>query len=421
MRAGQSFERDGKPDSAISCYQEAVARHAGPGERTALVDALLLRRGPGDATRALDLIPPRPRQENVLSEDEVAEREGRRAWALYLASQGDSALHLMRSYQHWLLQPSSPFEREWRYRLAVLEQDHGDLQRAASILALLAVESRFKDKDILADLEDASTKLGIKTRVEASMIQQRRDSDGAENAVLASMGARRVSFSGADGFPLSGIVFAPPRASRSRAVVVLSPPNAIVEDFDSLATGLGRAGYAMILLDVRGSGFSVEASVPLHETWRGRETRLQSAVARDVAPALRALAAAARVDTTRFLLIGVGPTTPIAVEAASLDPRVRCMVLVSPEAAPTDCGIMRARIARLGRPTFFQIPAREAGTLPLVEALYESADPRTSRISDSELSGRGAQSFRYDASALPRLIRWLNEVWGVAATRPTRR
>jgi hypothetical protein len=421
MRTGQSFERDGKPDSAIACYQEAVARHAGAGERAALVDALLLRRGPGDATRALDLIGPHPSQETVLSEDEVAGVEGQRAWALYLVSQGDSALRLMRSYKYWLLRASNPFEREWRYRLAVLEQDHGDLQRAASMLALLAVESRFKDEDILGDLKDASTKLGIKASVEMSMRQQRRDSDVAEKVVLDRMGARRVSFSGTDGFPLSGIVFAPPGASRHRAVVTLSPPNAIVEDFDSLAAGFTRAGYATILLDVRGSGFSVDASVPLPETWRGRETRLQSAVARDVAPALRALDAAARVDTTRFLLIGVGATAPIAVEAASLDPRARYLALVGPEAAPTDRGILRARIARMGRPTFFQVPAFDNGTFPLVEALYESTDRRTSRISDSVLAGRGALNFHYDAAALSRLIRWLNESWGVAATRPTRR
>lgn len=422
FRAGQSFERDDRPDSAIGCYQEAVAHHGGPRARDALVDVLLRRRGPDDPARALELIGTRPGQETDLSGSDAAEGEGRRAWALYLAGQGDSALRLMRRNEHWLLSPGNPFERGWRYRLALLEQDHGDLRRATSMLALLAVESRFKDADVLGDLKDAASRLGAGPSIQATMGRQRRESDQAEKIVLDSMSARRVSFSGADGFPLSGIVFAPPGGGRSRAVVALSPPDEIVEHFDSLAIGLRRAGYALMLLDVRGSGFSVDSRVPLPETWRGRETQLQSDVARDVAPALRALARATRVDTTRFLVVGLGPTAPIAVEAATLDRRIRCLLLVSPEPAPTDRGIMRARLAGLRRPTFFQILAGEAATIPLAEALYQAAGPRTSRISDSEVGMGGAQSFHYDRSALPRFIRWLNENWTVgAATPPARR
>ena len=114
-------------------------------------------------------------------------------------------------------------------------------------------------------------------------------------------------------------------------------------------------------------------------------------------------------------------TATIAVDAASRDPRVRALMLISPDAAPTDRGIVRTKLARLGRPVFFQVPSFDVATMPFVQALYESTNQRVSRISDSELAGYGAQSFHYDASALPRLTRWLNESWTTPSRTAPRR
>jgi len=194
-------------------------------------------------------------------------------------------------------------------------------------------------------------------------------------------------------------------------VVGLTPPDTPIEFFDSLAVGLRRAGYALILMDVRGSGFSVDQHAPLPESWHDREVEMEKKVTGDVRPALRALAKAATIDTSRYLLIGISRTAPIAVQAAGGDSRARVLMLISPDAAPSDRGILRSRLVRLGRPVFFQVPSFDVSTMPFVEALYESTNQRTSRISDSELAGYGAQSFHYDASAMPRLIRWLNESW----------
>jgi pimeloyl-ACP methyl ester carboxylesterase len=268
----------------------------------------------------------------------------------------------------------------------------------------------------MRDLQDAIDRSGARQTVEVAMRQQRTDSDLAEKVVLDMLRARRVGFTGLDGARLSGIVFGSRGAARARAVVALTPPDTPVESFDSLAVGLRRAGYALILMDVRGSGFSVDRSTPLPETWHGREVELQSKVARDVEPALRALAQAAHVDTSRYLLVGIGTTASSAVEAATLDPRARALLLISPDPSPTDRGLVRARLTRLKRPVFFQIPSFDVATIPYVEALYESTDQRISRISDSELAGSGAQSFHYDSSALPRLIRWLNESWASASS-----
>ena len=418
---GMSYEREGKRDSAILGYEGAVARRNDDEERKALMDALLRRRRPGDADRVLQVLA-RPAHNVIgLPVRDVAEWNGRKAWALYLSGQGDSALRVLRASEYWLLQPINPMQREWRYRLGALEQDHGDLHRAVEVLGLLAVESRFTDRDVMSDLVDAIKHTGNPGPVELAMKRQRTDMDLEEKEALDQLGAKRVLFRGADGAQLSGIVFASRGGARGRAVVALTPPDTPVESFDSLAVGMRRAGYSLILMDVRGSGYSVDASAPLPESWHDREAEMEKKVARDVGPALRALAKEAKVDTSRYLLVGIGRTAPIAVEAAGRDPRVRALMLVSPDAAPTDRGVMRWRLVRLGRPVFFQVPSFDVATMPFVEALYESSNQRVSRISDSELAGYGAQSFHYDASALPRLIRWLNESWTVAARSAPRR
>jgi tetratricopeptide (TPR) repeat protein len=408
---GVSYERAGMADSAILAYEVAVARRNSDQDRKALVDALLRRRGPQDAQRSL-AISARPARD-VIGEParSQAEWDGRKAWALYLAGQGDSAVKLIRKAEYWLSHAGNPLQRQWRYRIGVLEQDHGDVQRATQVLGLLAVESRFTDKSLMRDLEDALGKAGNRKMIELAMRQHLVESDLAEKAVLDSLGASRVFFTAADGASLSGIVFAS-KARKARAVVALTPPDTPVEMYDSLAVGLRRAGYSLILLDARGSGGSVSVSTPLPETWAGREESLQSMVADDVGPALRALAKVASVDTTRYLLVGLGPTAPIAVERATKDRRARMLMLIGPEAAPSDRGIMRARIAKMQRPVLFQIPSRDAGTMPFVEALYEAGNTRGSRIADSEMAGAGAQVFHYDATALPRLRRWLDDGWG---------
>jgi tetratricopeptide (TPR) repeat protein len=414
---GMSFERDGKRDSAIACYQGAVSYRNNDEDRKALMDALLRRRGPNDPAQVLRVLA-RPAR-NVIGEPsrDVAEWNGRKAWALYLSGQGDSALRVMRASEYWLLQPINPLQREWRYRLGVIEEDHGDIRRAMDVLGLLAVESRFMDRDVMSDLGDAMKRSNNASTVELAMRQQRSEMDLADKLALDQLHAQRVMFKANDGAQLSGIVFGGKGTKRARAVVGLTPPDTPIEFFDSLAVGLRRAGYALILMDVRGSGYSVDPHAPLPESWHDREVEMEKKVAGDVRPALRALAKAATIDTSRYLLIGISRTAPIAVQAASGDPRAHVLMLISTDAAPSDRGIMRSRLVHLGRPVFFQVPSFDVGTMPFVEALYESTNQRTSRISDSELAGYGAQSFHYDASAMPRLIRWLNESWSIPPRR----
>ena len=86
-------------------------------------------------------------------------------------------------------------------------------------------------------------------------------------------------------------------------------------DYDSLAVGLRRMGLAVMLVEPRGSGRSVGPRCPLPDAWRGREAEMQDRSADDAREAIRALARETTIDTTRYLLVGVGESAPIAVEA----------------------------------------------------------------------------------------------------------
>jgi alpha-beta hydrolase superfamily lysophospholipase len=219
-----------------------------------------------------------------------------------------------------------------------------------------------------------------------------------------------VRFSGRDGFPLSGVVLTPPLKTRSRAAVLLIAPGDTVADYDSLGLALERAGVAVMLMDVRGSGGSVAPVCPLPDTWEGRQERLHALTARDVRDALRALARVASIDTSRYLVGGIGSTASIAVEAAEIDRRVRALLLVSPKPASVDRGPMRARLTRLRLPVFFQSGSGDFESAPLTEALYQAGNRGSSRVAEARAADGGAAQFQLGPSVSARFIRWLDEM-----------
>jgi dienelactone hydrolase len=409
--AGSSFERAGRPDSALACYERAVAVRGASAERDAYVDALLQRAADGDAARALEVLEPRLRTALGTGERDFAVTRARRAWAHYTLGRGDSALALMRLDQRWLLDEINPRHRDWRYRLGLLELEHGEASACVELLLPLALTSRFQDRDVMGILRDAATRSGQSRRLADLLKAEISARDNEEKAILKALGARRLPFTSHDGASVGAVIAAPPGRA-ARAVVAVMDPEETFEFYDSLATGLVRAGYAVMLIEPRGSGWSVSNACPLPETWRGREEQMHGLVARDVLPGLRALAAAAPVDTSRYLVIGSRAAASMAVEAATLDPRARPLLIVSPDPSPVDRGPMRARLADLGAPVFFEIPAQDYRSIPLAEALYHATDPRASRIVESDWVGAAAQVFRRDRSALPRLLQWLDESWG---------
>jgi hypothetical protein len=129
----------------------------------------------------------------------------------------------------------------------------------------------------------------------------------------------------------------------------------------------------------------------------------------DVRDAVRALSLTTKVDTGTVVLVASGEMAVAAAEAAARDRRVRALVLLSPDPAPVDRGVLPATLARRPLPTFFQQTAEDFPNYEFTDLALHAARERLSRISDARSPGVGAVAFRHDPRVAPRFTQWLKE------------
>ncbi|MBI1797249.1 MAG: hypothetical protein HYR74_09380 [Candidatus Eisenbacteria bacterium] len=417
----QSFAREGESDSAVACRERALAVENRPEWRLRLAEALIARLDPGDAARALEVLRPIQPRLPQLPDVEDAPAQALFSWSHYLGGHPDSAATLFAPLDAWL-----SHDPEWRYRLACVAIERGEWTRVVTLLTTLAVASRQQDGDVMDMAQRAASSLNAGSHLVGMIEQEIAKRDAIEKETLDDLGARGVVFAADDRFTLAGAVLRGAGRTHGPPAVVLVAPGDTLASYDSLALGLSRMGMPVMLLEPRGSGRSVGPTCPSHETWRGRELEMQSRVARDVHRAFLMLARAVGADSSRYLLIGVGETAPIAVEAATLDPRAQVLVLVSPSPDPVDRGAMRARLAKIRRPVYFQTGPEDFSSYDVTDALYRACDTRASRIADSDRPGHLTTIFRHDPRILTRIQTWLAESWPRAPratprARPRRR
>jgi pimeloyl-ACP methyl ester carboxylesterase len=403
--AGLSYARDAVPDSAVSCYERALVLDPRGPRRIELASVLLTRLAAGDAARAREVMRPVQPFTPELPDISQTTVQGLFAWSHFMTGQVDSATRLFAPIERWL-----SVHQEWRYRMACVAFERNDYRTAILLLTPLAVVSRLFDHDVMDLLNESAERLGARSRLEPMLLTEIYKRDQIEKELLSDLGARRVAFRGTDGFPLGATVAAPRGVARPRAAVVLVAPGDTLALYDSLTVGLRRMGLAVMLLDPRGSGYSVAPGCPLPDSWKGREAQMQAAVAGDVAAAARALAREVGSDSTQYLVVGVGATAAIALQAAR-DRGVRAVMLVSPTASPADRGAMCAFISARKPPIYFQSGPEDFTTWPLIDVLYEAGNPRASRVADSEKHGTRATLFRRDRRIFDRFNLWLSETW----------
>jgi hypothetical protein len=422
--AGTSFQREGRVDSAIICHRRAFELVGGEGTLLALVDQLLLRHGAGDAGEAIRLLTAAQAASEWSAPPALV---GRIAWAHFLEGRADTAATLFATVEGQLLAPL-----EWRFRMARVAFALRDYRRTVDLLLPLAVRARGTDDAVIEMLERAGGELGSVTGIQAAVIRGTSDRDRPEIALASALGGRLLELTASDGFPLGGLLVPAAPSARGRtgrsgtvaarapallAVVLLGPGDNLASG-DSLALALRRHGITSLLLYPRGHGASVGPSCPSPDAWFDREAALQARVARDVRDAVRGVRLSSAVDSTRYLVVGVGGSAAMAVEAATLDPRVTTLLLVSPAPAPVDRGPTRARLARLGLPVFIQTAADDIDpACPIADLLYEAGDRSASRVVESAAGGRGLAQFRHEPALAARFLAWLDVTLRPAAPR----
>ena len=416
-----SYHRAGLADSAIVCGERAVARHADGEALEALIDAYCVRGGAGDVTRARELLDRRAR---LLRFDaglwDVANTGGRVAWALFLAGNADSA-HRLFTHQRRLDDETNPMCWVWRRRMAMVARAAGDRERALDLARQLCVRSLLRDRDATKLLHDILGSEEADQHYAPFMRSELVRATQLDAARLEEIHARRVSATGADGFPLAATLFEPPAHAR-RVVLAIGRPDLDLTVCDSLAAGLARSGYAFAVLDPRGSGHSLAPECATPESWDGREAALEHATATDVRRMFDAVAKDLGADTTGYVVLATLTGSGIAVEAATLDHRVRALVLASPEPPRVELGRMAARLQKTRPPVFLETTPSEPTGVDMAARLYDFVDPKVSRLVDSEQAGDDVSIFVMDTGALPRLTGWLSESWAAkSAPRPAPR
>jgi pimeloyl-ACP methyl ester carboxylesterase len=404
---GMSAWRAGLADSAIADFERAVALRNGSEEQEALADARTDRAKPGDLDAVAALIERvAPAHRGVLSDVPL---RGRLGWALALGGKPDSA---MRVFRPWLgALDAEPMWREHIGRAAALA---GESRLAIERLLPLAVSSRGEAAPTIAALRAALTAYEPEhaAQLDAVIRQRVAQLTAAERITVEHMGGHRLLFKASDGFPLGGAVFA--GLDRQPVAVMLMSASDSLAGYDSLVVVLRRSGLAVVLVDRRGNGASAGPGLSFPWDWRGREDALEARVARDAFDALREAARVAPLDTTRVLIGGMREAATTAILAATLSPRVRAMLLVSPDPAPVDQGVSCARIAKLHRPLFIQLAPEDLDRFVVADALYQAGYRSASRVADARSAGTGAEQFRGDPAIGPRFARW----WRDALTLP---
>jgi hypothetical protein len=426
--AGTSFQREGRVDSAIVCHRRAFELLGSEEPLLALVDQLLLRRGAGDATEAIRLL---TAAREASERDAPSALVSRLAWAHFLQGKADTAAKLFAMVEDQLLPRD-----DWRLRMARVAFALKDYHRAVNLLLPVAIHARGTDDEVIEMLEQATRETGVGSRIQDAVLLGTRDRDKSETALASALGGRLLALTASDGFPLGGLLV--PAASRARArtsshgsaaagrapallAVLLLAPGDTLASGDSLALALRRHGITTLMLYPRGYGASVNHTCPSPGAWFDREAALQARIARDVREVVRAVRRTTPVDSTRYLVVGVGTSATMAVEAATLDPRVKALLLVCPAPAPVDRGLTRARLARLGLPVFFQrAPDDYAATYAITDALYQAGDRSASQVADSRAGGGGLAQFRYDPALATRFLAWLDATLRPAAPPPAR-
>jgi hypothetical protein len=411
--AGTSFQREGRVDSAIVCHRRAFGLLDDQQSLLALVDQLLLRRAAGDASEAIRLLSAAQANSEIAYPPALV---GRIAWARFLQGKPDTAAALFATVERWLLP-----RYEWRFRLARVALAGRNYRRAVELLMPNAVRSRGTDDEVIGMLEQAGKELGATPRIQAQVLRESEDRDKVEASLAAAVGGRLIELAASDAFPLGALLVpaAPARGARRAppllAVVLMAPGDTLASG-DSLVVALHRHGLTTLLLHLRGYGASVGPSCPSPDAWFDREAALQARIARDVGDVVRGVRRVTPVDSTRYLVVGVGASATMAVEAAALDPRVKALLLVSPAPALVDRGPTRARLAQLRLPVFFQVsPDDFDESLAVTDLLYQAGDRSASRVVESGTGGQNLVQFRYDPALATRFLAWLD-----AALRPAK-
>ena len=293
----------------------------------------------------------------------------------------------------------------------LLEDDDLQLLAEWPEVAVLGV-AHASDRDSLRWVSDAFL---ISAHRDSDLVVASMDDPGADDAAIVrvrewitgrsavSAAVDEVVFAGVDGWELHGTRWLPQRDKPVPGVVLLHTGRSDRAAYTRLQRLLAEAGLAVLNLDWRGRGESINRGSYFDLAEDTRNAAWQDALA-----ALDHLAAQESVDKTRLATVGTVHGAEYAVRAACRDERVVAVVLLTgyrPQDPREAAHLTSGAVDTL----YITCTAHRITTAAMRE-LHSASPPGRSQYVEYPGAALGYQLFELDHDLEPRVAGWLAEV-----------
>ena len=289
---------------------------------------------------------------------------------------------------------------EWP-EVAVLGVAHASDRDSLRWVADAFLTSTHRDSDlVVAGMDDPAADDAAMARV--------REWIAGRSAMSATVD--EVVFTGVDGWELHGTRWLPQRDRPVPGVVLLHTGRSDRAAYTRLQRLLAEAGLAVLNLDWRGRGQSINQG-----SYFDLDTDTRNLAWQDALAALEHLAAQAAVDETRLATVGTVHGAEYAVRAACRDERVVAVVLLTGY-RPQDPS-EAAHLTSGAVDTLYITCTDHRVTTEAMLELHSASPPGRSQYVEYPGAALGYQLFELDHDLEPRVASWLAEVLGARASR----
>jgi hypothetical protein len=409
---GQSQRRAGHADSALAAYARAYNARGMRDDAIPLADLLLARAQRGDADSAKHVLEPLRSEAEDSRVPSARALMVRYAWATAQTGHTREALAMATSQRDYLASHA-----DWALRFSTLAMEAGQDSTALVWLWPGIVRSRGADLNAMALARRAANR-----RLRPGELERRVERSRVVADSLDEMALDRVptSFKMSDGALLRAWLLPARTSGAPLAVIAPGPEEPAVALYDSLASQLRRAGYAVAIVDMRGVRGSVSAEHSGPEAWSD-ETNAQAMLtqaAADMGAAITSAVVATRADPRRVVLFTEGPLA-VAGALAVRAKAANALVLLTPAPAACERGWLIDALTVSGARTFVQTAPEDIYTNDALDRVMTLLPPARVRSAEARANGRGGAIFRQDASLAPRIVQWLRDAWPAKAASVT--
>ena len=193
-------------------------------------------------------------------------------------------------------------------------------------------------------------------------------------AVRADMQVDKVSFKASDGTELEASFFVPKGDDRAPAALLIHRAGGDRTELVNTASYLWKSGYAVLTIDLRGHGESIDKPENAYSALEDDDARARAwaFATRDVEAAARWLRGNKRVHTSNLTMVGVAEGSALAVRQAVNDENVRAVALLAPKREMLGFDLVEDLLELEGLPTYlFSSKSSRDETQELADEIHD--------------------------------------------------